>query len=106
LEAMRADWPHAREATTFLRVDGGIGGNDWLMQFLPDILDAPIERPKILETTARGAAYLAGLAAGVCAAPDTFAQNWRGEKTFGPRMEASERTEKLKGWRDAMRRVL
>ncbi len=63
VEAMRADWPDA--ADTVLRVDGGMTASDIAMQFLADILDAPVDRPKVMETTALGAAYLAGLAAGL-----------------------------------------
>ena len=65
LEAMRADWP-AAATDTVLRVDGGMAASDLTMQFLADILAAPVDRPAVMETTALGAAYLAGYAAGVC----------------------------------------
>ena len=75
LEAMRADWPGA--ADTVLRVDGGMTASDRTMQFLADILGAPVDRPVLLETTALGAAYLAGYKAGVCPDPEGFAETWR-----------------------------
>ena len=71
VDAMRADWPDA--GSTVLRVDGGMTASDAAMQFLADIIDAPVDRPEIMETTALGAAYLAGLAADVCPEPDEFA---------------------------------
>ena len=67
--AMRADWPEANAAKTVLRVDGGMTASDWTMQRLADLLDAPVDRPMIQETTALGAAYLAGLSAGVYPEP-------------------------------------
>src|SRR5439155_242568 len=75
--AMRADWPEAKAANIVLRVDGGMTASDWTMQRLADLLDAPVDRPMIQETTALGAAYLAGLAAGVYPEPVKFADNWR-----------------------------
>ena len=69
-EAMRADWPGAQARATVLRVDGGMVASDWTMQRLADILDAPVDRPVVQETTALGAAYLAGLAAGVYPEPE------------------------------------
>ena len=74
LEAMRADWPAAGD--TVLRVDGGMAASDFTMQFLADILAAPVDRPAVMETTAVGAAYLAGLAAGVCPDLADFAARW------------------------------
>ncbi len=75
LEAMRGDWPEGKGARTVLRVDGGMVASDWTMQFLADILDAPVDRPKVLETTALGAAYLAGLAAGLYPSPASLRQD-------------------------------
>ncbi|MBP0652044.1 glycerol kinase, partial [Mycobacterium tuberculosis] len=72
--AMRADW-HGTDDTV-LRVDGGMTASDWTMQFLADVLDAPVDRPVVQETTALGAAYLAGLRAGLLPAPDEFARSW------------------------------
>ncbi|MHC2925485.1 glycerol kinase [Bradyrhizobium diazoefficiens] len=75
--AMRADWPSSETASVVLRVDGGMTASDWTMQRLADLLDAPVDRPVIQETTALGAAYLAGLNAGVYPEPTKFADNWR-----------------------------
>jgi glycerol kinase len=104
--AMRADWPGAGAAHTVLRVDGGMTASDWTMQRLADLLDAPVDRPVIQETTALGAAYLAGLSAGVFPEPSKFADNWRLERRFRPAMSAATRTRKLKGWAAAVRGVL
>jgi glycerol kinase len=104
--AMRADWPDAASANTVLRVDGGMAVSDWTMQRLADLLDAPVDRPVIQETTALGAAYLAGLGAGVYPEPARFADSWRLERRFKPNMSAATRTRKLKGWAAAVRGVL
>jgi glycerol kinase len=104
-EAMRADWP-GEKAANVLRVDGGMTASDWTMQRLADLLDAPVDRPMIQETTALGAAYLAGLAAGVYPEPEKFADNWRLERRFKPAMSAATRERKLKGWARAVRGVL
>ncbi len=106
LDAMRADWPGADAAHTVLRVDGGMTASDWTMQRLADLLEAPVDRPVIQETTALGAAYLAGLSAGVYPEPSRFADNWRLERRFRPAMSAVTRTRKLKGWAAAVRGVL
>ena len=95
--AMRADWPEAKTARTVLRVDGGMTASDWTMQRLADLLDAPVDRPMIQETTDLGAAYLAGLAAGVYPGPARFADNWRLEHRFKPAMSAATRKRKLAG---------
>ena len=73
-----------------LRVDGGMTASDWTMQRLADLLDAPVDRPMIQETTALGAAYLAGLAAGVYPEPSKFADNWRLEHRFKPEDEPGD----------------
>jgi glycerol kinase len=104
VDAMRADWPEA--GSTVLRVDGGMTASDVAMQFLADIIDAPVDRPEIMETTALGAAYLAGLAADVCPEPDEFAATWKLERRFEPTMEAALRARKWAGWQDAVRRTL
>ena len=104
-EAMRADWPGGTAANV-LRVDGGMTASDWTMQRLADLLDAPVDRPVIAETTALGAAYLAGLSAGVYPEPSKFADNWRLERRFKPNMSATTREKKLKGWARAVRGVL
>jgi glycerol kinase len=105
-EAMRADWPEAKAANIVLRVDGGMTVSDWTMQRLADLLDAPVDRPVIQETTALGAAYLAGLQAGVYPEPEKFADNWRLEHRFKPNMSAATRERKLKGWARAVKGVL
>jgi glycerol kinase len=104
--AMRADWPEAKAANIVLRVDGGMAVSDWTMQRLADLLDAPVDRPMIRETTALGAAYLAGLAAGVYPEPAKFADNWRLERRFKPAMSAATRERKLKGWARAVKGLL
>ena len=104
IEAMRADWPGA--AQTVLRVDGGMTASDWTMQFLADILDAPVDRPKVMETTALGTAYLAGLAAGLLPEPAEFARSWSLDRRFTPQMDAVVRARKWSGWRRAVGRTL
>ncbi len=104
-EAMRADWP-GEKAANVLRVDGGMTASDWTMQRLADLLDAPVDRPVIQETTALGAAYLAGLNAGVYPEPAKFADNWRLEHRFRPAMSAATRERKLAGWARAVKGVL
>ncbi|MER9698712.1 glycerol kinase GlpK [Mesorhizobium sp. M0146] len=105
LDAMRKDWKGA-SANTVLRVDGGMVASDWTMQRLADILDAPVDRPTILETTALGAAWLAGSKAGVWPKAKDFAKSWALERRFKPDMDADTRSAKLAGWRDALRRTL
>jgi len=105
LEAMRADWP-AAATDTVLRVDGGMAASDVAMQFLADILAAPVDRPAVMETTALGAAYLAGHAAGLCPDQAGFARMWKCERRFEPRMDAATRERKWRGWRDAVSRTL
>ena len=104
-EAMRADWP-GEKAANVLRVDGGMTASDWTMQRLADLLDAPVDRPMIQETTALGAAYLAGLATGVYPEPSKFADNWRLERRFKPAMSAATRERKLAGWARAVKGLL
>ena len=104
LEAMHADWSGAAE--TVLRVDGGMTASDFTMQRLADLLDAPVDRPKVIETTAVGAAYLAGLAAGLCPGPEDFARTWARERRFTPAMPASERNQKYAGWKQAVGMLL
>ena len=105
LEAMRGDWPQMG-AETVLRVDGGMTASDFTMQFLADMIGAPVDRPAVKETTALGAAYLAGLSAGVCPDVATFAGNWRSERRFVPAMDDALRHRKYCGWQDAVRRTL
>lgn len=104
LNAMHADWQ--QDAQTVLRVDGGMVASDWTMQRLADILQAPIDRPVIAETTALGAAWLAGSRAGVWPDQKGFAESWRLDKHFDPQMDEQQRNQKVAGWNDAIQRVL
>ena len=104
VEAMRADWGSARE--TVLRVDGGMVASDWTLQRLADILAAPVDRPTVLETTALGAAYLAGLKIGFYPEPSEFAKRWSLDRRFLPAMREDERARKYAGWQNAVRRTL
>src|ERR1700722_7929652 len=94
----------ARAAT--IRVDGGMAANDWFCQFLADVLDARVERPTQLESTALGAAFLAGLATGVWSDLKAVAATWAMGAMFAPKMTDPRRTEALAGWRTALRRTL
>ncbi len=91
---------------TALRVDGGMVANDWLCQFLADMLGIAVERPRVIETTALGAAYLAGLATGVYAGLDAITYAWQCERRFEPRMGAQQRQQLYDGWQNAVQRVL
>ena len=104
LNAMHADWD--QNAETVLRVDGGMVASDWTMQRLADILQAPVDRPVIAETTALGAAWLAGSRAGIWPDQQGFADNWRLDKNFAPEMAIELRDKKVAGWDKAVRRVL
>ncbi len=106
LEAMRADWPQAAGAETVLRVDGGMTASDPCMQFIADILASPVDRPVVMETTALGAAYLAGRQAGLCLDLDGFARQWHLDRRFAPQMDSTVRDRKYAGWQDAVRRTL
>ncbi len=104
LEAMRKDWPQAD--TKVLRVDGGMTASDWTMQFLSDILGVPVDRPKMLETTALGAAYLAGLQSDLYPQPEQFAAMWQLDRQFQPSMPEERRERLYTGWLDALQRTL
>lgn len=104
LEAMYRDWRNDGE--TILRVDGGMVASDWTMQFLADILDAPVDRPTILETTALGAAWLAGSKAGVWPDQEGFAKSWALDRRFEPSMAKKDRKARQAGWRDAVSRTV
>ncbi len=104
LAAMNADWREAALKT--LRVDGGMANSDWCMQRLADIIGSTVDRPQIKETTALGAAYLAGLHAGFFPQPDRFLDHWRLERRFTPQMDAATRERKLAAWTTAVRRLL
>lgn len=104
LEAMRADW--GTVAAGVLRVDGGMVASDWAMQFLADILGAPVDRPVVTETTALGAAYLAGLQSGICPEPARFAETWVLERRFAPAMSADLAATKYARWGRAVTATL
>ncbi len=106
LQAMQAD-ARAMDAPplTELRVDGGASVNDALMQFQADLLGVPVVRPKVVETTALGAAYLAGLATGVYAGRDELAAQWQVERRFEPMMSRDEAAARLAGWEHAVRQA-
>lgn len=106
LEAMQKDWSQSDDVRTTLRVDGGMVASDWTMQRLADLLDAPVDRPTMLETTALGAAWLAGSRAGVWPDQDGFAATWARDRRFEPQMDAGERARKIAGWDDAVSRTL
>jgi glycerol kinase len=104
LEAMRGDWPGC--ADVVLRVDGGMVASDWTMQFLADMLAARIDRPTMLETTALGAAWLAGHKAGVLPDREGFQKSWKLDRSFMPAMEPAERARRYRGWRSAVAATL
>ena len=105
LEAMKSDWRGAANDGV-LRVDGGMSASDWSMQFLSDIIGAPVDRPKVLETTALGAAWLAGMRAGVYPDRDGFAAEWALDRRFEPAMDDATRDRRYAGWQDAVKRTL
>lgn len=101
LDAMRADWQgHGADAT--LRVDGGMSASDWTMQFLSDIINAPVDRPEVLETTAMGAAWLAGQRVGLYPDMQGFAESWAVDRTFTPAMDENTRTSRYATWKRAV----
>jgi len=102
LEAMQKD---AGEKLSELRVDGGAAANDLLMQFQADLLGVPVVRPKVLETTALGAAYLAGLTVNLWKSRDEIASHWKAERRFEPRMSPSDRETRMARWREAVGRA-
>ncbi|MEM8580455.1 MAG: glycerol kinase GlpK, partial [Pseudomonadota bacterium] len=105
LEAMRADWS-ADGTDSILRVDGGMSASDWAMQFLADILGAPVDRPMVLETTALGAAWLAGMKTGVLPGQDEFAKQWALERQFAPAMPEPTRNRKYDAWQRAVQATM
>ncbi len=105
LDAMRADWAgDAGDAS--LRVDGGMSASDYAMQFLADIIDAPVDRPKVQETTALGAAWLAGHRAGLYPDQAGFAEKWALDRTFTPAMAPKDRAAKYHQWTRAVQATL
>ncbi|GGA39215.1 glycerol kinase GlpK [Pelagibacterium lentulum] len=105
LQAMQADWTQPG-TQPILRVDGGMAASDYAMQFLSDIIDAPVDRPAVLETTALGAAWLAGMCAGAYPDQEAFARQWTIGRQFIPRMDADRRHAKYARWRRAVDAVL
>ncbi|MEL7254810.1 MAG: glycerol kinase GlpK [Pseudomonadota bacterium] len=103
LEAMQADWDSSGDQV--LRVDGGMSASDWTMQFLSDIIGAPVDRPEVLETTAMGAAWLAGMNAGVYPDMDGFAKAWALEQRFEPAMTSKDRDARYAAWKRAIAAV-
>jgi len=107
LEAMYADCPKSAElGNNILRVDGGMSANNWTIQFLADILGTSVDRPQILETTALGVAWLAGMHAGFYPDQKGFAKNWALENRFEGQMDDSSRDKLYIGWKDAVKRTL
>lgn len=104
IDAMQADCSLDGEA--ILRVDGGMAANDWAMQFLADIIGASVDRPQITETTALGAAYLAGYQAGICPEPQVIAQKWALERRFEPKLAPAEREARYGQWRQAVKATM
>ena len=100
LHAMQAD---SGITMTKLQVDGGASANNYLLQTMADISDLPVKRPKCVETTALGAAYLAGLAVGYWQSPEQVRQNWAVDRVFRPQITAAERSRRLRGWQKAVR---
>lgn len=105
LDAMRADWV-TEGGSSVLRVDGGMSASDWAMQFLADIIDAPVDRPKVLETTALGVAWLAGMKVGLMPDQDAFAKQWALERQFLPQMDEATRSQKYANWQRAVASTL
>lgn len=104
LEAMQADGAYIKD--TVLRVDGGMSASDWTMQFLANILHTSVERARVLETTALGAAYLAGLKLGLFIQPELFMGEWEGGLEFMPQMSEGERKEKYDGWKNVVYKLI
>jgi glycerol kinase len=106
IAAMQADWHDTDTTLKTLRVDGGMAESDWTMQRLADLIGSNVDRPQIKETTALGAAYLAGLHTGFFPEPDRFLDHWRLQRRFSPQMDAATRDHKLAAWASAVRRLL
>ncbi len=102
VDAMNAD---SGVALTELKVDGGMVGNELLMQFQADLLDVPVVRPRVAETTALGAAYAAGLAVGFWSSTDEIRANWSADRTWEPAMDAARREELMANWKKAVTRT-
>ena len=103
---MTQDFNSSEYSQTVLRVDGGMSASDWTMQFLSDILNSNVDRPKILETTALGAAYLAGLFMDFYPKPPEFSKIWMLDRRFEPEISATQREKKYAGWLACVDQVL
>ncbi|WP_101068886.1 glycerol kinase GlpK [Roseovarius salinarum] len=109
LDAMQADWAGHTDAAgevATLRVDGGMSASDWAMQFLADIIGAPVDRPEVRETTALGAAWLAGMQAGIYPGQAEFADTWALERRFDPQMARTDREAAYAAWQRAVQATL
>ncbi len=106
LEAMNEDFKNLNSKKSILRVDGGMSASNWTMQFLADILDATIDRPEILETTALGVAWLAGMKANFYPNKEDFAKSWKLEHRFTPNIDPEKRDNLYTGWKDSIERTL
>ena len=89
-----------------LKVDGGMVANDWVVQFLADVLNLTVNRPRVMETTALGAAYLAGLQAGLFSSLDDISKQWQLDKKFDPQIDSSQRNKLIAGWQNAITRLI
>ncbi|PLY07020.1 MAG: glycerol kinase [Arcobacter sp.] len=111
LEAMYDDWNNSEisvdsSKNSVLRIDGGMSSSDYTVQFLSDMLGTAVDRPEILETTALGVAWLAGMKADFYPTKEGFAKNWKLERKFEPKLDEEKRKELYAGWKDAVRRTL
>jgi glycerol kinase len=104
LDAMHRDWDVSGD--TVLRVDGGMVASDWTMQRLADLVNAEVDRPTVLETTALGAAWLGGMQSGFYGDQDEFSKSWGLDKRFSPNMDEATRSRKYAGWQNAIKRTL
>ena len=104
LASILKDW--SGNELSIIRVDGGMAASNWTMQMLSDLLNLPVDRPKNLETTALGAAYLAGMQIGFYPPIEEFAKSWKSENRFNSKMSEADRQRKLSGWKDAVNRTL
>ena len=104
LAVILKDW--SGNELSIIRVDGGMAASNWTMQMLSDLLNLPVDRPKNLETTALGAAYLAGMQIGFYPPIEDFAKSWKSENQFNSKMPEAVRQKKLSGWKDSVNRTL
>ncbi len=106
LDAMDSDFSTMGKINRVIRVDGGMANSNWVMQFLSNIINAPVDRPKFLEATALGVAWLAGMRAGIYPEKKEFEKKWELQKRFTPCITAEERKRLHKGWKKAIKRTL